>query len=207
MKKSELAVTIKKSLSANAININSTTLLVEKQGNIASSIQLAFKDAESRSDIQWAVTEALKDSEPLYVNRKANGPTQKNRRMLSNSYSKVFEGFTLKITGKIDQAAVVETKKPKADPYAKISKAVKTLADVLSATQITTIQALVDEGIQNQINLAHAAKATESARAKKIAVIKTATMIKESYQNFIALGVKPTGEQLLVAVSNRQKAM
>ena len=204
MSKTQLAVKLSSLLIGNTRDGVDAQLIKERQGNTSANVQDFLKCGLDRKDLIFAITEALNDVEPIYLDREHKGSCQKNRRLFSSAWSKVFAGYTLKISGTINYPVVVEEKAKEKDVYQPYINALKKLGDILPARETSAIGVILAERIEiDKVNLKDA-KTNESKRALEIQKKRTEMITSQVTESFLALGIKPTAAQL---ESNVQKVL
>lgn len=201
--KTQLAVNLSTLLTSSATDNQHLTLIKERQGNMATQVQEFLRCGLDRKDLIFAIQEALNDAEPVYLNRDHKATTQKNRRVFSAAWAKVFEGFTLTIKGSINYPIVTEEKKAKADPYKPFQNAVKKLEGILSTKDMQALNNTLTVAIEaDKIKLAEAVTA-QAKQEDNIAKRQTVMLTDQVTDSFIALGMEPSKEQ----VANGVKAL
>lgn len=202
--KTQLAVKFSEILTVNTKDNNDLKLIKERQGNLAGQVQEFLKCGLDRKDLIFAISEALKDAEPLYLDRDHKGSCQKNRRMFIAAWKKTHEGFSLKIAGKVNEPVVTEIKAVKADPYKTYETACKKLADILPPIQAKELEQSIAVAIEaDKIKLQEAVK-RESEREIEILAKREVIATEQVVAQFQSLGIdKPTTKQ----VENGVKAL
>jgi len=202
--KTQLAVKLSSLLIGNTRDSIDAKLIKERQGSTSANVQEFLKCGLDRKALIFAITEALNDVEPIYLDRTHKGSCQKNRRLFSSAWAKVFAGYTLKISGTIDYPMVVEEKAKKKDAYQPYLAAIKRLEGILPASTMQALTTDVTVAIEADKAALKNAVANESKRALEIQKKRTEMITSQVTESFLALGIKPTTEQL---ESNVQKVL
>jgi len=204
--KSENIIALKATLKANASNEGHTLILKEKQGSIKKDVTTLFATIADRAEVRELIQATLEEIELLYADKRSNGTRQKNRRLLKVAFEDTFTGDTVKIAGKAGVATViieaVTVKKKEGKELQAIRLLVKAFPHSFTQVHIDKVIAKLADATAEANKL----EATAEARKMQAQKDRLGIEVKAVYGQFVALGVKPTGEQLHnIATDNMYK--